>query len=283
MFLHHLQFNLRIDSFHPVIHTVSQRYRDIDSENYYEANFPTDDNGRTCSYDYPKQPYVYFSNPNDLTSGRYCVSSCPGQGESLQCSEANANACSAFGPSQYPTVGTVNRLGAFCNPVDEKLAENLWSQPQLSVKNSILNSLDLIMLSLLFGFCLGVIYMVLVACCPKIISKLVFVAVFIALLIAGIFVLAKPVRLFTPNIWNILLGVALIIAALVFLIYLACHSRELTASGIFLDNANKFLAADPLVFGYIPLFIILTFGLIVLIVWQYIAFGTVNQTYRTEG
>ena len=38
----------------------------------------------------------------------------------------------------------------------------------------------------------------------------------------------------------------------------------------------KFLKETPAVFAYIPLFLVLTFLLIVLIVWQYIAFGTHN-------
>jgi len=55
--------------------------------------------------------------------------------------------------------------------------------------------------------------------------KLAFVGAFLALLFAGIYILAKPVRFFNPNVWNILLGVAFIVAALIFLIYLICHSR----------------------------------------------------------
>jgi hypothetical protein len=49
-------------------------------ENYYETNFPIDDVGSTCAYDQPSQPYIYFANPNDLSSGRYCVSNCPAVG-----------------------------------------------------------------------------------------------------------------------------------------------------------------------------------------------------------
>lgn len=86
LFLHNLQYALRFDSVHLIVHLLSPRYVDEYSENYYEANFPVDDSGKTCAYDYPDQPYVYFSNPNDLSSGRYCVSSCPGLGEALQCS-----------------------------------------------------------------------------------------------------------------------------------------------------------------------------------------------------
>lgn len=52
---------------------------------------------------------------------------------------------------------------------------------------------------------------------------------------------------------------------------------------MFLKNANVFLKADPLVFAYIPLFLVLTFGLIVLTVWQYVAFGTAGETYLAKG
>jgi hypothetical protein len=113
--------------------------------------------------------------------------------------------------------------------------------------------------------------------------KAVFVGVFLLLLFLGIFILVKPVSFFFPAIWNILLAVALIIAAFVFLIYLCCHNRELTLTGIFMKHGNNFLKSDPLVWAYIPLFLVLTFGLIVLIVWQYVAFGTANSTTYNQG
>ncbi len=50
-----------------------------------------------------------------------------------------------------------------------------------------------------------------------------------------------------------------------------------------MNNANSFLKFDPSVFLYIPLFILLTIGLITLIVWQYIAFGTANPTTLING
>lgn len=50
-----------------------------------------------------------------------------------------------------------------------------------------------------------------------------------------------------------------------------------------MENGNTFLKKpDPVVFLYIPLFIILTLGLIALIVWQYVAFGT-TSTHLREG
>ena len=38
-----------------------------------------------------------------------------------------------------------------------------------------------------------------------------------------------------------------------------------------------------IVFAYIPLFIVLTFLLIVLIIWQYVAFGTQNKPTYNDG
>jgi hypothetical protein len=50
-----------------------------------------------------------------------------------------------------------------------------------------------------------------------------------------------------------------------------------------MQNGNIFLKSDPIVFLYIPLFLILTVGLITLIVWQYVAFGTANSAYLNDG
>ena len=41
-----------------------------------------------------------------------------------------------------------------------------------------------------------------------------------------------------------------------------------------MNHANIFLKETVLVFAYIPLFLLLTAGLVVLFVWQYVAFGT---------
>jgi Ca2+/Na+ antiporter len=168
-------------------------------------------------------------------------------------------------------------------PVDQNVANHIWSQPQISVKDSILHALDVILLSLLFGLCIGIVYMALVACCPSTMVKFVFVGVAILALFAGIFILVKPIEFFYPKIWNILLGVALIITGLVFLLYLCCHSREVALSGIFMNHGNRFLRSDCLVWLYIPLFLLLTLGLIVLILWQYIAFGTAHPSTFNAG
>lgn len=130
-----------------------------------------------------------------------------------------------LGASQYTTLPVINRLGGFCIAQDAKVADHIWTSPQLSVKSAILNSIDVILLSLLFGLLLGLIYLGLVVCLPKLMIRLAFIGAFVVLLFAGIFILAKPVQLFSNNLWNILLAVLLIIMAITFLIYMLCYNR----------------------------------------------------------
>lgn len=50
-----------------------------------------------------------------------------------------------------------------------------------------------------------------------------------------------------------------------------------------MNYANIFLKESFGVFGFIPLFLIFSFGLVVLCVWQYVAFGTTNTPKLTSG
>ena len=155
----------------------------------------------------------------------------------------------------------------------------MWNSPQTQVKYSILKSMDVMWLSLIIALCLGIIFLVLVSLAPKVMIYLVFVGAFIVLMFAGIFILAKPVSIFHPNVWNIITGILLIIASLCFLAYIGCYRKELELAAIFMKHANTFLKETPIVFAYIPLFILLTIGLVVLCVWQYVAFGTQYEPY----
>jgi uncharacterized membrane protein HdeD (DUF308 family) len=133
----------------------------------------------------------------------------------------------ALGGSTYSTEQVINRLGAFCIPTDHGLADEIWSNPQLAVKSSILNSLDIILLSLLLAFCVGIIFLILMNCCPKILIYSVFLLGFLTLLISGICVLAKPVQMFDPNGWNIFLGIVMILVSLICLVWAFIYRREL--------------------------------------------------------
>lgn len=57
--------------------------------------------------------------------------------------------------------------------------------------------------------------------------RLAFIGAFLTLLAAGIILLVTGAQLFSLNIWNILLAVALIILALMFLAFMICYSKEI--------------------------------------------------------
>ena len=44
-----------------------------------------------------------------------------------------------------------------------------------------------------------------------------------------------------------------------------------------------FLKENPLIFLYIPLYIVLSFGLVVVCIWQYISFGTISEPFLEDG
>ncbi len=129
--------------------------------------------------------------------------------------------------STYSTEGQINRLGAFCVPTDSSLADKFWNNPIISSKNSLVNGYDIILLTLAIGTCLGLLYLALVLCLPKIMTYFVFILAFIMLLIAGIYIFVKPVSIFSggASFWNIVLGVILIILAFVFLAYFFCYQK----------------------------------------------------------
>ena len=64
---------------------------------------------------------------------------------------------------------------------------------------------------------------------------------------------------------------------------LCLYRRRLNVTGIFLDYASKFLASKPINFLYIVLFLILTVGLIVLCLFQYLALSSHGEPIQEEG
>jgi hypothetical protein len=134
------------------------------------------------------------------------------------------------------------------------------------------------MIAMLIGLCVGLIYLVLFMIVPKIMVIMAFILAFCALIAAAIILLVQPIKLLssTGNTWNIIIGIALIIVAVSILIFYFCYQREIKLSSIFMYYANQFLKENFALFAYIPLFLVFSFGLVVLCIWQYVAFGTIS-------
>jgi len=71
---------------------------------------------------------------------------------------------------------------------------------------------------------------------------------------------------------TILVVIALLIV--IFIVILVMYKKALMIQGIFLDYSRKFIEANTHVFLYIPLFIILTIGLVALFLFQHAAFSS---------
>lgn len=120
--------------------------------------------------------------------------------------------------------------------------------------------------------------MIAVILIPKIMTYLAFVLCALVVLIAGILLIVQPVKLlaFHGNGWNIFIGIVLIILAIIMVLFLFCLRQEIELASIFLHYSNVFLKDKPILFAFIPLFMLFSFGLFVLCVWQYVAYGSIN-------
>jgi hypothetical protein len=79
--------------------------------------------------------------------------------------------------------------------------------------------------ALFIGFLVGLLYLALVGCFPKYMTLVAFGLAFLVLLAAGLYILFRPVQLFSPYFWNILIVVGLILVGIGYLIYMSCQRR----------------------------------------------------------
>jgi hypothetical protein len=126
------------------------------------------------------------------------------------------------------------------------------------------------------GFLVGLLYLALVGCFPKYMTLLSFGLGFLVLLASGLYIIFQNVHLFGNNIWTVILAVLLILLGIAYVFYMIFYRKQIELGSIFIHHSNNFLRESYLVFLYIPLFLCFTIGFLVLIVWQFIAFGTAN-------
>ena len=126
------------------------------------------------------------------------------------------------------------------------------------------------------GFLVGLLYLALVGCFPKYMTMISFGLAFLILLVSGLYICLRPVHLFGSNVWTVLLAIVLIIFGIAYALYMIFYRKDIDLGSILVHHSNNFLRECYLVYLYIPLFLILTIGFLVLICWQFIAFGTAN-------
>jgi hypothetical protein len=205
------------------------------------VNYPVDDTNNSCYYQQEDAPYIYFLNPNDLTSQKYCVKTCPTASmQQLRCSDQHP--CKGT-VSSYASSGVINNMGGFCEPSDESLNNKLWSNHILQDKLSLIGGYAAIMWSLAIGACIGLIYLIAVVLLPRMMTYLAFILAFAALLAGSIILLVQPIKLLQhdSNGWNLFLGIFFIVVSVVLLIFFFCYQQEIELASIFLNYANVLL------------------------------------------
>lgn len=126
----------------------------------------------------------------------------------------------------------------------------------------------------------GLVWMAIVHLAPK-------KAPLIALVLAAILLLALGILLFiaTHALWSkypwikIFLGVVCILLFFLLIAMIVMYRNQMKFQGLCLDYAVRFLNENPFVFGFIPLFMLLTLGLVALITWQHCCFISQSKSY----
>lgn len=159
-------------------------------------------------------------------------------------------------------------MGGYCVPTDQKLATSVLTTFNLHWKWNFLRSYDVIRITLLLALLAGVLFMLFVQFAPKI-------AVWASVALTGVACIGLATMLFLDNspsfqTWRLLMNVvavALFFLGLVCLFYLYWMRLEIRICSIFIDTATRFLGRSPCVFTYIPVYILLSLGLITLTIF----------------
>lgn len=126
--------------------------------------------------------------------------------------------------------------------------------------------------------------MALVQCMPKVMAGAAIFLGSLTLVAGGIILLvdnAAGWENYGP--WRIIIGVFLLIFGVIFFITMFLYKRRIKITGVFLSYAARFLAQKPVNFIFIPIFILLILGLIVLCLFQYLAFSSNADPKAREG
>ena len=226
--------------------------------------------------------HTWYNDRNYLTTQRVCVSVCPtGDGSPLLC-RVNSKVPSCDLAHTYPSDVNFGRLGGFCAPTDVQAQNRLMETANLNSKWNFLNIYDCIRISLLVALGLGVLWMLVVQCIPRVVALVVTVLAILSLLAMGIFVLIGNISNISNTV-KIILGVILIGLAVLFSFFLCFYRRRNKLIGIFLDWSTRFMRDHIVYFFYPFIFICLTAGLVILCLFQHLAYLSKSQPQQEQG
>lgn len=141
----------------------------------------------------------------------------------------------------------------------------------LTKKWDFLDIFDTIRLSLLISLGLGLVWLVLVQLIPRAMASIITVLSILTLAAGGLVILLDTANGFT-TVEKLAVGITLLIMAVLFACFLCFYRKRNRLTAVFIDWATKLTKERLSYFLYIFLFIVFTIGLIVLCLFQHLAY-----------
>jgi chromate transport protein ChrA len=113
-------------------------------------------------------------------------------------------------------------------------------------------------------------------------SSIVTILAVLALLALGILIILADMAHVSSTV-KLIVGIVLIVIAVLFIFFLCCYRKRNSVISIFLDWSTEFVRHNCLSFLYIPIFLVLTAGLIALCMFQHLAYLSHSQPKAQEG
>lgn len=175
----------------------------------------------------------------------------------------------------YQSTAQFSRLGGICAPTEEAARNKLFKNLNISEKYEFLNTYDVIRISMLIALGVGILWMVLVQLIPRLMAGLSIILASLLLIAFGILLLVdNPKGWQGKQVWRIIIGILLILFALFCVVLLCIYKRRIKITGVLLHYAASFIRQKAINVIFIPIFLLLTVGLIVLCMFQYLAYSS---------
>jgi hypothetical protein len=160
-----------------------------------------------------------------------------------------------------------DRLGGFCAPNDQFAQEKLIKTANLESKWGFLEIYDSVRLCIVIALVVGLFWSQLVQCFPR-----------------GMTAIATVLSIVSgSSILKICVGVILITVAVLFTFFLCFFRKRNRLTGVFIDWSTRLAKERVSYYFFVLLFILMTAGLIVLCLFQHLAFLSSSEPLPTEG
>lgn len=175
----------------------------------------------------------------------------------------------------YDSKAEVNRLGGYCVPTDKYLYSKAIHHYNIKDKLNFIRSYDNVKISLGVALLLGTVFLALVQCMPKTMSWLVILLSAVGCLILAVLLFRdKSPSLLALGKWVPFLGLLLLLFAVGLIFNILWNRYTIKISGIFLDYSTRMLRQNWFLLAMVLLFLLLSFGLVALTIFEYLAFSS---------